>query len=328
MKGVHKTFDPKCRALYFVNDPKFIRHNDDTLKFDLISQIDLRCLCSAMMVDGAHHGTNVYEQRAQLVTSSYAISRGGKLKFLRFSNIVHDQLFNVTDTGWTEVKNAKKYSMPMVNCMHHDSPEIDFYHSMGCYAMMENGFVSKKEVSQDFVFPSLHAICDQQVAANLTKMIRKYLPKRVTKAIKTSFSSKSQRKAGVTLLSADPNMRFPQIHARTGHSSGSHMDLYLENVGLAFSLPACLSMNGYKNLYQDVYPPTFACLGIAHQSMAKKLIFHLFPVSSEDLKEDGRLYLFTIVMGTTLVMYHNFMRRVYKPTDPVVSRVEEVARSI
>ena len=206
--------------------------------------------------------------------------------------------------------------------------KIDFYHAMGCYAMMENGFVSKKEVSQDFVFPSLHAIRDQQVATNLTKLIRKYLPKRFTKAIKTSFSSKSQRKAGVTLLSADPNMRFPQIHARTGHSSGSHMDSYLENVGLVLSLPACLSMNGYKNLYQDVYPPTFACLGIAHQSMAKKLILQLFHVSSKDLKEDGRLYSFTIVMGATLVMYHNFMRRVYKPTDPVVCCVEEVARSI
>ena len=160
MKGIHETFDPKCRALYFVNDPKFIRHNDDTLKFDLLSQIDLRYLCSAMIRGGSHHGTNVYEQRAQLVTSSYAISRGGELKFLRFSDIVYDQRFNVTDTGWTVVKNAKKYSMPMVNCMHHDSPEIDFYHSMGCYAMMENGFVSKKEVSQDFVFPSLHAIRD------------------------------------------------------------------------------------------------------------------------------------------------------------------------
>ena len=120
---------------------------------------------------------------------------------------------------------------------------------MACYVMMENGFVSKKEVSKDFVFPSLHAIRDPQVANNLTKLIRKYIPRRVTKLIKESFSSKSQRKAGVTLLSADPNMRFPQIHARTRHSSGSNMDSYLENVGLALSLRivfACLSF--YKQI--------------------------------------------------------------------------------
>ena len=146
------------------------------------------------------------------------------------------------------------------------------------------------------------------MAKYLTKLIRQYLPKRVTKSIKTSFSSKSQRKAGVTLLSADPNMRFTQIYACTGNSSVSHKDSYLENVGLALYLPACLSMNGYKNLYQDVYPPTFACLGIAHQSLAKRLITSLFPVTSEDLKEDGRLYSFSIVMGVTLVIYHNIMR--------------------
>ena len=59
------------------------------------------------------------------------------------------------------------------------------------------------------------------------------------------------------------------IKPLTGHSIGSYMDSYLENVGLALSLPACLSINGYKNLYQDVYPPTFVVLGMAHQSQGK-----------------------------------------------------------
>ena len=60
----------------------------------------------------------------------------------------------------------------------------------------------------------------------------------------------------------------------------------------------------------------------------QKKNYSFFPVTSKDLKEDGMFYSFSIIIGATLGMHHNFMRRLYKPADPVFCRVEEVARTI
>mmetsp|Transcript_19886 Transcript_19886/g.55407 ORF Transcript_19886/g.55407 Transcript_19886/m.55407 type:complete len:111 (-) Transcript_19886:170-502(-) len=68
------------------------------------------------------------------MTSAFAVSRGGEVKWNRFSFFVFDPRFQVTDTGWCELKTGNFYAMPMVNFADPSKFQVDWYNAMA-YAL-------------------------------------------------------------------------------------------------------------------------------------------------------------------------------------------------
>ena len=56
-----------------------------------------------------------------------------------YSNFVNDDHYQVTDTGWSDIREQKRHSMPMCNVKVPNSFEVDWYHAMGCFYACEGG---------------------------------------------------------------------------------------------------------------------------------------------------------------------------------------------
>jgi len=88
-----EAFDPKCRALYIVNRREHIRYDPKTIAMD--HKLDLLNIVRIMKRKSVGENPLLYERIAQLVTSGYAVPRGGEIKFQRFSYWVYDPFFSV-----------------------------------------------------------------------------------------------------------------------------------------------------------------------------------------------------------------------------------------
>ena len=133
---------------------------------------------------------------------------------------------------------------------------------MGCYGALEKGFISTQKELSDFVFPSLHHMTDNNVARYITCIICNNIGKDVPTDVLNSLSLRLLRKGGVTELAAHPSICYPEEHARSGHSTGTNLDKYIENVGIALSKAGGMALNKYKDVHANVNPPSFSALGI------------------------------------------------------------------
>ena len=186
---------------------------------DQSSKCDLKHICSSLIGKAKEMGTKHYEKQAQLLSDAYGVARGGEVKFMRYSNFVYENHYQVTDTGWTDIKDQKWYSMPMCNVKDPDNFEVDWYHAMGCCYACEGGLMIPEGSDarcHDFVFPSLHDVVDGTVASELTTAIRNNLPQGLGDDIKKQYSSKSMRKADITLMVAHPLVDYFSAHACSG----------------------------------------------------------------------------------------------------------------
>ena len=151
---------------------------------------------------------------------------------MQYSNFAYDDHYQVTDTGWTDIKEQKGYSIPMCNVKDPAKFEVD---SMGCFYACEGGLMipeGSDASHHDFVFPSLHDVVDGTVASQLSAAICNNLPQGLGEDIKKRYSSKSMRKDGITLMVAHPFMDYFSAHACSGHSTRGHLDDTLKWLGL------------------------------------------------------------------------------------------------
>ena len=154
---------------------------------------------------------------------------------MQYSNFVYDDDYHVTDTGWTDIKEQKRYSMPMCNVKDPNNIEVDWYHAMGCFYACEGVLMIPKysdSSCHDFVFPSLHDVVDGTVASQLTTAIHDNLPQGLGEDIKEQCSSKSMRKACITVMVAHPFMDYFSAHAHFAYSTGGHLPWQLANWSL------------------------------------------------------------------------------------------------
>ena len=157
---------------------------------------------------------------------------------MHYSNFVYDDHYQVTDTGWTDIKEQKWHSMSMSNIKDPDNLEVDWYHAMGSFYACEGGLMipeGSDASHPDFVLPSAHDVVDHTVASQLTTAIHNNLPQGLGEDNKKQYSSKSMRKASITLMVAHPFVDYFSGHACSGHSTVGHLDDYIEMVGIGLS---------------------------------------------------------------------------------------------
>ena len=155
----------KIRAIY--------RDNGATIEngiaiTDYLSVCDLKHLM--LILIGKADGSNLcLQQRCWLSILSYAIGRGGEIRFLCYNDWEYHSSVEVTDITWKELKNLELYAMPVVPDL--DSWLFDFYHCMGSYFCVEGSlFRSELDIKKglmNVVFPALH----QYNVSSVTKVI-------------------------------------------------------------------------------------------------------------------------------------------------------------
>ena len=145
---------------------------------------------------------------------------------------------------------------------------------MGCSGALEEGFITTQKELSDFVFPPLHHMRDNNVSRYITRIIRDNDRKDVPKYVVTLLSSRSLRKGGVAELAAHPIIRYSEEHARTGHSTGTNLDTYMENIGIALSKAGGMALNKYKDVHANVNPPSFSVLGIENALYVEEFLLN------------------------------------------------------
>ena len=175
-----------------------------------------------------------------------------------------------------------------------------------------------------FVFTSLHDVVDGTVSSQLTTAICNNLPQGLGEDIKKQYSSKSMRKAGITLMVAYPFMDYFSAHSYSGHSTGGHLDDYIEMVGIGLSMAPIKALNGYNNLQKHPVPASFSCLGDAATPKVELALSKLFTVGNEDFGPKGHLCSVLKIMGATHIMSFNKMKSKYGTHNSVISRILQI----
>jgi hypothetical protein len=105
---------------------------------------------------------------------------------------------------------------------------------------------------RDFVFPSLHRFKDGYVVKLLTQHIRDSLTPSANKPIKESFSVKSCRKGAITQMAMHPDIGIFEACARSGHSTGTSQDSYIDKHSIASGMPGVRVLAGCPTAHSSV----------------------------------------------------------------------------
>eukprot|EP00956_Cyclotella_meneghiniana_P002525 scaffold2885_cov62-Cyclotella_meneghiniana.AAC.2 len=190
-----------------------------------------------------------HEKAAWIITTQEAIGRPGECKFQDFNDWSYDYLLNVVDTLWKESKTLKSYTMPRFT---DEFFGLDWYCVLGAYFMCDDGlFRSTEDIEKgkmNAVFPSLHQVQDKAVAKKLTNAIRDNLPDDIPKHVRDRFSAKSLRKGGTTTVSMVGGLSIFNVSSRTGHSTGTTIDNYIDPSNPVTSFPAANALHGVTTL--------------------------------------------------------------------------------
>jgi len=200
--------DRSTRAIYkdisSIHDRVQLQRVKDRLNNDSFVQ-DLFGVCRELIktasVSAGSSGRN-FQERAWLILTFLSVGRGGEIKFLRYDEMWWDAYFQCPDATWTEMKTLKQSSM--LYGPDSASYMCDFYHSLGCFYLVEDGLfrLGRGRTIDKYVFPDLHKYQNSSVA----KLLSNILKKQTADSLKKSTSVKGLRIGSTTTIAAHPSV--------------------------------------------------------------------------------------------------------------------------
>ena len=326
IRGEHEEFDPKTAPLYIINNPMLSRFKPKRKGYT--ERVDLFHIMQTFIKKSTIYNSELLKIRAQIVISAFAVSRGGEIKWCRFSFWTYDTRFSVIDIGWCELKTSNWYSMPLVNFADPDCFEVDPLHAIACACIADHKILNRYgDDNRDFVFLDLHQIADSSVTNKLGKKLRAHLPEDMPSEVKARYTPKSWRRGGCTRMAWEKWLKFVNAVALSGHKSGSHFETYIDSTGIGLSLPAMMTLTEHKNIFAVPVPPMFESVkGIYRidQQMKTLIVTKLLPSNLVDFQPSGRLFCALEDMAATLIMSYNKMRTRYYGSNPIVYKMEKL----
>ena len=325
-RGVEEEYDSKTASLYIVNKPLLSRFKYGRMK--VLQKADMLHIMQNLLRSRKQNIVRRSLIRAQILISAYAISRGGEVKWCRFSYWNYDGRFCVLDIGWSEIKTGNWYAMPLLNFVDPDLFEVDPIHALACVALFDNSFLNRYgDDNKDFVFLDLHNINDESVSTRFSNTLQEYLPKEMSKVEKDRYTSKTWRKSGCTLTAHHPDVSRENAIALSGHkdSGGGHYSTYVDYCGIGLQLPASMALTEHKHVHDIPCPPTFSSItGNFTEALKDYIIEKLFPTNLPQFMKKERLYAVREDMAATLIMSYKKMKARYGGSDPTVNKLATV----
>lgn len=309
-----------------------VQQNHDTVQLknhDFSSIIDLPMVCKKLMQDATlscnHNGP--LQQRCWLIFTFQAVGRGGEVKFQNFKEWEWHSRYEVLDIVWTELKLLEKYSMPMVpHKMHYI---CDFYHCLASFWSVENGLWrdhTMHKSNASYVFPDLHALNDSSVARKITGIIRDNIPAGCPDNIKKSYSAKSLCRGAITQLATHPGCSTMDVCGRSGHSTGTNLDSYLDQSYIVRGLRGAKVLNEYINIEAETAVPRLEALGSSALETMNHFISLLYINNIPQLQPMGTIHIVLRTCTASLIMHHQLVTTELGPHNAVSTKLRNTAR--
>ncbi|KAL3785836.1 hypothetical protein HJC23_012391 [Cyclotella cryptica] len=270
-----------------------------------------------------------HEKAAWIITTQEAIGRPGECKFQDFNDWSYDYLLNVVDTLWKESKTLKKYTMPRFT---DEFFGLDWYCVLGAYFMCDDGlFRSPEDISNgkmNAVFPSLHQVQDKAVAKKLTNAIRTNLPDDIPNHVRDRFSAKSLRKGGTTTVSMVGGLSIFNVSSRTGHSTGTTVDNYIDPSNPVTSFPAANALHGVTTLTALPVLPEMNAVGRHNRPQWEALIDRVFAVNVPHFMPDGRHRVILEVCLASMIRHYESVLEKCGAQSLFVTKLTEAATEV
>jgi hypothetical protein len=157
-----------------------------------------------------------------------------------------------------------------------------------------------KETAKDFLFPHLHSLLNDSIAAPITSNIRATNP---NKEHKKYVSSRSIQKCAIGENRVNQNLTIKQEYARSGHTGpemNNNAKDYIDFIP-AMNAPCRKSLVGYKDPNLHVVPHSFECLGTEVVGAVEKLLDNLFVNNVPQLKKGGKLCLLVVTTAACMI---------------------------
>ena len=328
LKSDYTFGETMTRPLYSTNNYIGLTADDAAIN-DLVSLIDLCYILKHLLRGATYHftpgGEGKLQQRAWIAITFLAMGRGGEIKFTDTADMMYHPRVEVTDLPWSESKTLNKYAMPMIP--NKDNYLYDFYHCLGSFWAVEGGlFRNENERNiQSFLFPFLHGLKNATVSKKITDILRDNLPNGCPPVLVKSISSKSIQRGGISQLIIHPDLNNSDICGRSGHASGSNIDLYTDDRNIARGIRGGRALAEFS-VGANVRVPRFECLGTDTQSSVNSLVEKLFVVSLPEFLPRGMLHSVLRISAASLVMYHNQLTSDFTPANAVATKLRNTAR--
>jgi len=295
------------------------RLDSDETQYTQGCPIYRRCLsqiCHKMFED--HSAKEIHIERLLLLLTFHGVGRGGEAGFLKWGESHWDHEYEAWEALWGEKKVAgDKY--PMVFCGDGEGLwEIDIFHAMGTFAVLEGGLqrTNRSSDNDSFVLPPFARL---EGARRITKVIKKYTVAAALLHL-TDATSKSLRKTGTTLIEGNRHCKHGDVIARSGHGKGADTVYgYYIIPTTAVSARGMLVLAGYDDphgKYKAVkFPPEFKSDLLKFQS-------RLFgKIDFEELLPTKKCHPLLEVMTATLVKYYPIMVKQTLLMHPLLTRM-------
>ena len=225
-----------------------------------------------------HWVKNANEKNSQVLAETmliyHGVGKGSEHAFLRYSEAAWDPFFEAIDFDWAIIKQLSRKCM-LFFC-HRDRYCLCPYFALGVFFLF-GGLrrETTKETAKDFVFPHLHSLLNDSIAARITSNIRATIQNREHRKY---VSSRSIRKGAMGENRVNQNLTIKQEYARSGHTGpemNNNAEGYIDSIP-AMNAPGGKSLAGHKDHNLHVVPHSFECLGTHVVEAVEKLIDNLF----------------------------------------------------
>ena len=279
--------------------------------------VDAKSIATSMIKNGKRDTAKDAGKLLEFTLCRHAIGRGGEHAFLRYNEGTYDWNFNAPDFDWSIIKQTERQCM-LFFCDRFLYCLCPFF-AFGVYFLFggprRDGC---SDATRDFIFPHLHSIRKDSVAAGLTASMRAHIPKDE----RHRFTSRSTRKGCMTENRIHPDLSLQEEYARSGHThaSGSNKNAegYIESTP-AMNAPGGMAIAGYVNCHTPPQPYNFSCLGEDDVVVGsvKRLIDELFVNDVPQLQFGTPLRRLLVTSAARLVGSYNELVRDIAPADPM-----------
>ena len=105
-------------------------------------------------------------------------------------------------------------------------------------------------------------------------------------------------------MAMNPDVSFIESLVRSGHSTGTNQDPYVDRCNFALASAGGNAINHWKDVHTPVYPPRITCLTDMEREHALRMIDELFIITTVDFLPNGVLRPVLICSFAALVMYY------------------------
>ncbi|EJK73201.1 hypothetical protein THAOC_05188 [Thalassiosira oceanica] len=160
---------------------------------DFVSEIDLHSICKGLMkkarVNFGQGEIGPLQQRAWLVWLYHCLDRPSEIKFIDIRSWMHIPALGTVNAPTTDKKTKKKYSCGLVPDKHDFFCDI-LHVTAALFAVEEGAYrTAAQKSTESFLFQPFHGKSDNNVAKQITAVIRENLPAgtptRIRKIMKT-----------------------------------------------------------------------------------------------------------------------------------------------